>query len=365
MHSNLSSSSPSLSASKKKSVVIVDDSRTLRNWLRVVLEQEPRLEVVGEADCAQAARQVIKATNPDVITLDIEMPGMNGIDFLEKLMTLFPKPVVMISGATRSNSEATITALSLGAVDCILKPGMGADEAECKNIARRVFSAACSTVQRIQKPAPAVTRTASALDQSGTPLIVIGASTGGVGALERVLADLPIDGPPVVIVQHMPGAFLLSFSQLLNRNLPLDVALAREGEPLSPGQIRLAPADGAHTHIRRIGGRWQCYFEPDDGQSLHCPSVDALFHSAEPFSKDIIGVILTGLGKDGAEGLHRLHHGGALTFGQDEGTSVVYGMPRAAFENGAVQVQLPLQDIGAAVNRAVLQHASTSHRRGQ
>lgn len=346
----------------KKKVVIVDDSRTLRSWLRVVLEQDTRLEVVGEAESAAAAREVIKRTNPDVITLDIEMPGMNGLAFLEKLMTLFPKPVVMISGATKSNSEATITALSLGAVDCILKPAMSADEDACKAISKRVFTAACSTVQAMRKPPPSAVRAMSKSTSSALPLVIIGASTGGVGALERVLVDLHVDGPPVVIVQHMPGTFLVSFAQLLNRNLEQDVAIARENETLGRGQIRLAPSMGSHTHIMRAGGAWRCTFVKDVDKSLHCPSVDELFHSAKNYSKDIIAVILTGLGRDGADGMDALYRAGAMTLGQDEATSVVYGMPRAAWEKGAVQQQLGLDQIGDALNRSVAFHANKSPR---
>ncbi len=341
---------------QKKRVVIVDDSSTLRAWLRVVLEKDNRLEVVGEADCAANARQVIKLTNPDVITLDIEMPGMSGLDFLQKLMTLFPKPVVMISGATESNSIATVTALSLGAVDCILKPSQGVTPQEGKSIARRVFSAACGKVQTLQRPPTSVSRNKSNLPDGPLPLIVIGASTGGVAALERVLADLHVDGPPVVIVQHMPGNFLASFAQQLDRNLEQDVGVARSHEPLSRGQIRLAPGMAYHTLVRRSGGDWSCDFAQDVEDSLHCPSVDALFFSAEPFGKDTIGVILTGLGRDGSKGLLALREAGAHTIGQDEETSVVYGMPRAAFEGGAVCEQLALPKIGHAINRAVMRH---------
>ena len=344
----------------KKKVVIVDDSRTIRGWLRVVLEQDHRLEVVGEADSAFSARQVIKDTDPDVITLDIEMPRMSGLEFLEKLMQLRPMPVVMISGATQSNSEATINALTLGAVDCILKPTTATDAAASRDITRRVFSAACSSVQFSTKPVVAPSQTPSRMAADRMPLILIGASTGGVAALERVLADLHHDGPPVVIVQHMPGAFLVSFSQLLNRNLAQDVKIARSDEPLQAGQIRLAPALGQHTELQRSGPIWSCGFVPDIKNALHCPSVDTLFTSAVAFAPDIIGVILTGLGRDGANGLLRLHQNGAQTLGQDRDSSVVYGMPRAAWELGAVDQQLPLDQIGSAVNRAVSRHAKTS-----
>lgn len=344
---------------EKKKVVIVDDSRTIRNWLRVVLDQEPRLEVVGEADCAETARKVIKQTNPDVVTLDIEMPGMNGLAFLDKLMKLRPMPVVMISGTTRSNSDATITALTLGAIDCILKPNAPSDQSARRDIARRVFAAACSTVQVNPPTQRTRPQGAAAKLNHKMPLILIGASTGGVGALEQVLSDLHPDGPPVVIVQHMPGAFLVSFSQLLNRNLPQDIAIVRESEILEPGQIRLAPAQGRHTHIIRQGSSWSCRLQEDADNSLHCPSVDMLFRSARPYSTDIIGVILTGLGRDGAEGMLDLRQGGARTIGQDASTSVVYGMPRVSWEIGAVNTQAPLNRIGDEINKAVLAHAAS------
>ncbi|MDG1169243.1 MAG: chemotaxis-specific protein-glutamate methyltransferase CheB [Sulfitobacter sp.] len=346
----------------KKKVVIVDDSRTIRSWLRVVLEQDPRLQVVGEADSAAAARQVIKQTEPDVITLDIKMPGMNGLAFLEKLMTLRPMPVVMISGVTKSNSEATITALSLGAVDCILKPTSPADQAAHRDITRRVFSAACSKVRAIRRPVRGIDGPLRGAADGPMPIIVIGASTGGVAALERVLADLDVNAPPVVIVQHMPGAFLVSFSQMLNQNLQQDVALAREGEVLTYGQIRLAPAQGRHTQLIRRGDSWQCRYTDDDQGALHCPSVDVLFRSAVEFGRDVIAVILTGLGRDGADAMLKLREAGAITLGQDEQSSVVYGMPRVAYEIGAVQEQLALERIGAATNRAVSLHGQKKER---
>ena len=336
----------------QKKVVIVDDSATIRSQPRIVLETDRRLRVVGEAETAQAAREVIRQTNPDVITLDIEMPGMNGLRFLEKLMTLRPTPVVMISGATRANSEATITALSLGAVDCLLKPETLADASTYREITRRVFSAACSTVQvqsdRRRPVAAAVTKTSKR-----PPIILVGASTGGVAALEVFLGDLPANGPPVVIVQHMPGTFLISFTKKLNRQLPQEVALARRDEPLGSGQIRLAPCLGQHTTISRIGGSWQCTFVDEPHDALHCPSVDALFGSAVSYADQVIGVILTGLGRDGAQGLLRLRQNGAYTLGQDAASSVVYGMPRAAFEMGAVCGQLPLNRLGAATSSAL------------
>ncbi|MBB4173839.1 two-component system chemotaxis response regulator CheB [Sulfitobacter noctilucicola] len=349
---------PSLRASRTKKVVIVDDSKTIRSWLRVVFAQDARLEVVGEADSAEKARQVIKHTRPDVITLDIEMPGMSGLDFLDRLMQLRPMPVVMISGSTQSNSDATITALTLGAVDCILKPSTPTNRDVWKDISRRVFSAACSTVQVTRRSMKEVARSRGQVGNDELPLILIGASTGGVAALEEVLSNLHTDGPPVVVVQHMPGAFLVSFSHLLNRNLSQDVAIVRAGEPLGAGQIRLAPSQGMHTEIVRERGQWSCALVSEPQNTLHCPSVDVLFRSALPFSKDVIGVILTGLGRDGADALLGLRKAGARTMGQDEHTSVIYGMPRVAWEIGAVQKQLPLSLIGEGINRAAALHAS-------
>ena len=336
-----------------KRVVIVDDSSALRGWLKVVMGQDPRLNVVGEAASAYEARDVIKKTSPDVLTLDIEMPGMNGLDFLERLMRLRPMPVVMITGASRNHSAATVEALSLGAIDYILKPTTANDQAAQLLIARRVYSAACSTVQTRAVSKQATVQRAPVPKTDAGPLIVIGASTGGVAALETVLASLDPNGPPVVIVQHMPGPFLVSFANQLNRRLAQDVGLAVEREILQPGQVRIAPADGAHTEIHRTGKSWSCRFAPENGEALHCPSVDALFASAVSTAPDIIAVILTGLGRDGAEGMTMLRDKGATTLGQDEASSVVYGMPRVAFERGAVQKQLPLNRLGPAVNTAV------------
>ena len=336
----------------RKKVVIVDDSRTIRGWLRVILDADPRLTVVGEADTALAARDVIKRTNPDVLTLDIEMPGMNGLAFLEKLIELRPMPVVMISGATEANSNATITALSLGAVDCILKPTALADQSVHRDITRRVFSAACSSVQVTRRPIRREPQ-ARTTHEGPLPIILIGASTGGVAALESVLADLAPDGPPVVIVQHMPGTFLVSFAQMLNRQLAQDVAIARADEVLHRGQVRLAPALGQHAEVVRRGTDWSCRFVAEPANALHCPSVDTLFHSAVPHASRVMAVILTGLGQDGALGLKALREAGAWTIGQDAATSVVYGMPRVAFELGGVARQAPLHQIGTEVNRAI------------
>tara|TARA_R110002094_G_scaffold17024_7_gene28575 strand:+ start:536 stop:1588 length:1053 start_codon:yes stop_codon:yes gene_type:complete len=339
-----------------KRVVVVDDSRTIRAWLRAVLETDPRLTVVGEAENANQARQVIKDTKPDVITLDIQMPGMSGLEFLTKLMKLHPLPVVMVSAATTFGSEATIAALMNGAVDCILKPSNGTDAKACRDMARRVFSAASSTVQTPKQRRTSPAKFYDTTTNGTLPIILMGASTGGVAALEVILDDLRVDGPPVVVVQHMPATFLISFSKLLDRKFRQDVSLAADGESLSAGQIVLAPEQGFHTEISRRDNSWVTHLRPNAERAAHCPSVDTLFSSAAPFGHDVIGVILTGLGRDGAEGLHQLHRSGAQTIGQDQESSVVYGMPKAAWDLGAVDQQLPLNQIGAAINMAVQKH---------
>lgn len=339
-----------------KRVVIVDDSRAIRAWLRAVLQRDKRLIVVGEAQDAVEARQVIRETKPDVVTLDIQMPGMDGLEFLERLMRLHPLPVVMVSSETRFGSDATIRALISGAVDCVLKPTSGTDAKASRDMARRIYSAACCTVQpSLQMRNPMIGPSSPA---NGTllPIILIGASTGGVAALEVVLRDLPTNGPPVVVVQHMPATFLISFVKLLNRKLEQNVSLALDGGVLQPGQIVFAPEQGFHTEIARRNNNWITQLRSNGEAAAHCPSVDRLFSSVVPFGRDVIGVILTGLGRDGAEGLQQLHSAGAQTIGQDEASCVVFGMPKAAWKLGAVDQQLTLNEIGLAINYAVQKH---------
>ncbi|APE45389.1 hypothetical protein BOO69_08820 [Sulfitobacter alexandrii] len=331
---------------------MVDDSALIRRWLRVVLEAHPRLSVVGEAEDAQAARKVIKATRPDVVTLDIEMPGMDGLGFLERLMRLNPLPVVMVSGMTSANSDATVRALMLGAVDCIEKPMTGTDARQRAMIARRVFAAAFSRLRSRPHPPHTPVRPSATRSPGNEPVILIGASTGGVAALDTLIGGLDPWGPPVVIVQHMPGPYLVSFSNLLDRTFHRQVSLAQQGMSLSPGQVALAPALGQHAEVVRRSGRWEIRLAPDVERSLHCPSVDRLFHSAVPWAPHVIAAILTGLGRDGARGLKALRDAGALTFAQDEESSTVYGMPRVAWEIGAASEQVALDDLAGRINDA-------------
>lgn len=344
-----------------KRVLIVDDSRAMRGWLRMVLSSDPRLQVVGEAADAVQARDFLKAQAADVLTLDIEMPGMSGLDFLTRLMRARPMPVMMMSSLTSAGSDAAIQALSRGAVDCMVKPTNGHGAELTRDICERIYQAACTRPASIQTALQEQAPTQAAVNHNivtrhhprrRNSIFLIGASTGGVAALEAVLPALAPDGPPVVIVQHMPGNFLISFADRLNRNLVQNVSLARENIPLSRGDIVLAPSEGQHTEIIRQNGEWMCKFVANDPPALHCPAVDILFKSAVHDASLVSAALLTGLGRDGAEGLKALAEAGAATFGQDEETCVVYGMPRAAKALGAVQKELPLDRIGHALSES-------------
>ncbi len=346
---------------RRKKVLIIDDSRVVRAWLHSILSADARLEIVGEACNAIEARDFLRVHSADVLTLDIEMPGMSGLEFLTRLMRARPMPVVMLSSLTSRGSDAAVRALSTGAIDCILKPTEGFTQHLSEDICERVYQAACTQpgqLPRLRKPlATSHQNETNYTKRYGQPcrrgsLILIGASTGGVSALETVLPDLDPQGPPVVIVQHMPGNFLESFAERLQRYLPHNVQLAKEHQTLCRGDIILAPGHNQHTKVKRTANGWTCVFTKPDGPTLHCPSVDELFLSAVSEAKNISAAILTGLGKDGAEGMLELSKAGAKTYGQDENTCVVYGMPRAAFCLGAVQRQLPIDCIGAALRQS-------------
>ncbi|XDB00098.1 chemotaxis-specific protein-glutamate methyltransferase CheB [Sulfitobacter sp. LCG007] len=342
----------------RRSVLIVDDSRSLRSWLRGVLSSDPRLEVVAEAADAVEARDYLRHNKVDVVTLDIEMPGMSGLEFLSRLMKARPMPVVMMSSLTVAGSQAAIQALSRGAVDCMVKPQNGSAEPVVRDICDRVYQAACTRHENLRATARSGSSAPPTMPQRDRQpckegdIILIGASTGGVTALEAVLPALDPEGPPIVVVQHMPGNFLISFAERLGRHLNHNVMLAHEGLTLSRGDLVMAPGEGLHTTLRRRGGIWECHLVPNEPRHVHCPAVDVLFASAESEAKHVSAAILTGLGRDGADGLLKLAQNGAKTFGQDEASCVVYGMPRAAKAIGAVQTELPLDRIGAALNRS-------------
>ncbi len=333
-------------------VVVVDDSRLMRRMIAAALQAEGTIEVVGEAADVREARERIRTLNPDVITLDVEMPGMNGIAFLQKIMELRPMPVIMVSTLTAQGTDATLAALQIGAVDAIQKPDGRAAQAP---FARRLRALVLGASRARVRPAapPAAPRTpappAPRARRGPVEVIAIGASTGGVSALTEVLSALPARTPPIVITQHMPVGFTARFAQRLDNLLPHRVAEASAPEPLSPGQIRIAPGD-RHLCLERRGGR--LYTRLDTGAPVcgHRPSVDALFRSvAEAAGSGALGVLLTGMGRDGAEGLRMLRAAGGGTIGQNEESCVVYGMPQAARILGAVEEELHLARIGPRI----------------
>ncbi|MBY0430526.1 MAG: chemotaxis response regulator protein-glutamate methylesterase [Rhodospirillales bacterium] len=342
--------------SKQIRVLVVDDSALVRQILTSVLSADPGIEVVGVAVDPFDAREKIKVLNPDVITLDVEMPRMSGLDFLEKLMRLRPMPVVMVSTLTQKGAEATIEALSLGAVDFVAKPTSAAAlGALGEEIVGKIRNAASTRVRPFRNAPkaerPAAVPTARRMLRK---LIAIGSSTGGVEAVTELISGLPNDSPPVVITQHMPPHYTASFAQRLDKTAQVRVHEATDGQKLQRGHVYIAPG-GRHLKLDRFGEEFRCVLNDDAPVTGHRPSVDVLFHSvAEAAGKAAVGVILTGMGRDGAQGLKNLRDHGANTFGQDELSCVVYGMPRAAKEVGAVEQELPLGRIAQALIRACL-----------
>lgn len=332
-------------------VLIVDDSATIRRLLAAVLSRDEGIEVVGGAPDAATARQMIKDLNPDVITLDVEMPNMNGLEFLEKIMRLRPMPVVMVSTLTQRGAEVTVSALELGAVDYFAKPtdNVAAHMEQCaRELCEKVRTAATARVR------PMVRRERSQVPEKpdfdpGSLVVAIGSSTGGVEALIEVLSHFPKNCPATVITQHMPPHFTTSFADRLNRLCQPSVSEARDGAPLTPGHIYLAPGGEAHLEIHGKG-TLRCRLSKTPQVNGHRPSVDVLFNSvSKTAGSGAIGVILTGMGRDGADGLLAMRKAGAGTIGQDEASAVVYGMPRVAMEIGAVEKQYPLHQIGQEV----------------
>jgi two-component system chemotaxis response regulator CheB len=326
-------------------VLIVDDSATMRGLIKATLLRDPQIEVVGEARDPLEARQAIKELNPDVLTLDVEMPNMSGLDFLERLMRLRPMPVVMVSTLTSRGAAATLQALELGAIDCVAKPATGGQHA-FDGLADKVKAAAGA---RVRPVTPRSQPSAQGPYRPNGRIVAIGSSTGGVEALITLLSGFPVNCPPTVITQHRPETFTRGFAERLNRLTAPTVTEARDGDVLIPGHIYLAP--GGATHLEVTGAKTlRCRLLVADLVNGHRPSVDVLFHSVAKVAKsESVGVILTGMGRDGAAGLLAMKEAGAATFGQNEATCVVYGMPRAAMEIGAVQRQLPLERIAAHV----------------
>jgi two-component system chemotaxis response regulator CheB len=323
-------------------VLVVDDSPTMREVITQTLIADPQIEVVGHAGDPNEARAAIKLLHPDVITLDIEMPNMDGLEFLEKIMRLRPTPVVMVSTLTQAGAQVNLRALEIGAFDCVAKPS-SYDKNSFEQLAEKVKAAAGSRRHAPRRVA-AAPAAASGFAPDGR-IVAIGSSTGGVEALIEILRKFPANCPPTVISQHMPATFTRSFAERLNKLCAPTVTEAADGAAIATGQVLLAPGS-AHLEIT---GATQPRVRLSDAERVngHRPSVDVMFQSVrKAFNDRVVGVILTGLGRDGAEGLLALRQAGAETIGQDEASCVVYGMPKAAYELGAVQRQLPLEKIG-------------------
>lgn len=338
-------------------VLIVDDSAVIREVLSRTLGRDGDITVVGTAVDPIDAREKIKSLSPDVVTLDIEMPNMNGLAFLDKLMRLHPLPVVMVSTLTTKGASETLLALELGAVDFVAKPShdlAGGLEAFGANLREKVRAAAHSHVHgaapAVKSAAPVKLATAAAPRGA---LIAIGASTGGVEAIRAVLSTIPPDCPPIVIAQHMPAGFTTRFAARLDELSEVRVVEAEDRMPLEPGHAYVARGDW-HLRVERSSGQLKCRLSQDELTSGHRPSVDVLFESvAQTVGAMAVGAILTGMGRDGARGLKKMRDAGAYTVGQSQASALVYGMPRVAFEEGAVVDQAPVEMVASKLVAAL------------
>ena len=339
-------------------VLVVDDSALMRALLTEIINGAPDLEVVGAAPDPMAAREMIKTLNPDVLTLDVEMPRMDGLEFLDRLMRLRPMPVIMISSFTAAGSEVTLKALELGAVDYLAKPraeniSMLQDYAEdIRDKIRAASSARVRSTARVAvPPAPTFVHAKGSFSSRllAEKVIAIGASTGGTEAIKDVLGSLPEEMPPIVMVQHMPDTFTPSFARRLDSLSKLTVIEAGGGERLQPGTAYLAPGH-SHMRVRKSAGGFVLELSREEPVNRHRPAADVLFRSvAEQVRHNGLGVILTGMGKDGAQGLLAMRQAGAWNIGQDQASCVVYGMPREAAEIGALDEVASLGDISRRI----------------
>lgn len=357
-----------MSAKRQIRVLIVDDSSVVRQALTEVFSSDPEISVIGTAPDPYVAAEEIRLEVPDVITLDVEMPRMDGLTFLRKIMTQHPMPVVICSSLTEAGAETTLRALEYGAVDVILKPRLGAREFLEENRIRLLDAVKAAARARVVKLLPRPERvapklTADAVLKKAAPdglihttekVVVVGASTGGTEAIRELLEDLPIDSPGMVIVQHMPEHFTKAFAQRLDGLCRVTVKEAQQNDSVIRGQVLIAPGN-RHTLLKRSGARY--FVEVKDGPLVcrHRPSVDVLFRSAARYAgPNSVGVIMTGMGDDGAQGMLELKEAGALTIAQDEASCVVFGMPKEAIRKGGVDRVLPLAAIPALLLRAGL-----------
>lgn len=329
-------------------VLIVDDSAVVRHVFTTELSRDPDVEVVGAAPDPFVARDMIAEHNPDVITLDIEMPRMDGITFLRKLMQYHPLPVVVVSSLTKRGSELAMEAMEAGAVEVMTKPKAAYSVGDLSvELIDKVKAAACVRVSQVESDKKPVARLA--MTKTTDKIVAIGASTGGTKALEQVLQVLPSSAPGIVIVQHMPEHFTKTFADRLDAMCAVDVFEAEDGMTVRSGRVMIAPGN-RHMLLRRSGARY--FVEIKDGPrvSRHKPSVNVLFRSVAKYAgANSVGVLMTGMGSDGAAGLKEMQGAGAYTIAQDEATSIVFGMPKEAITLGAVQEVLPLGGIAAKI----------------
>lgn len=335
-------------------VLVVDDSAVVRKALSEGLSRYPDIEVVGTAMDPYAARDKIIELRPDVLTLDVEMPRMDGLSFLERLMQHYPIPVIIVSSLTPKHSEAAVRALALGAVDVVPKPGTQYSVPDVeRHLVAAVRAAARARLHKREAPPPSAPSAHIGQIRTTDRLIAIGASTGGTGAIEDVLRRFPANAPGTVITQHMPAGFTASFAQRLDQHCAVTVREARDGEIITPGLALIAPGN-FHLLVQRNGAQWIARVK--EGPLVHHqrPAVDVMFQSvAKAAGRNAIGVILTGMGEDGARGLVTMREAGAWTIAQNEQTSVVFGMPRAAIEMGGACEVRPLQEVPDAIFAAL------------
>lgn len=349
---------------KKIRVIVVDDSALVRGLLTEIINRQMDMECIGAANDPLIAREMIRERNPDVITLDIEMPKMDGLDFLERLMRLRPMPVVMISTLTERGADVTMRALELGAVDFVSKPRIGLAEGINElagQIVEKIRVAASAHIRRLTPTAPvtsgASTSQATAIGPSTIPigrvstekLIAIGASTGGTEAIKEILVRMPANAPAIVITQHMPPGFTTSFAARLNGLCQITVQEAENGARILPGHAYIAPG-GKQFRVDKSGANYVCVVEDAEAVNRHKPSVEVLFRSvAKVVARNALGVMLTGMGNDGAKAMKEMRDAGSYNFVQDEASCIVFGMPREAILHGAADEILPLQEIATAV----------------
>lgn len=337
-------------------VLIVDDSALIRQLMTEILSSDPEIEVIGTAQDPLVAREKIKQLNPDVLTLDVEMPKMDGVTFLRNLMRLRPMPVVMVSTLTESGADVTLEALELGAVDYVSKPKVNVKEemhAYAREIKQKVKTAARAKVQGLNSVKPKSMVKKSSFNPSSFKttdmIIAMGASTGGTEALKDVLCQLPSSCPGIVITQHIPIAFSKSFAERLNANSAMTVHHAADGQPILPGNAYVAPGD-KHLEVVRDGARFICKLLDTEPVNRHKPSVEVMFNSvAKNIGKNAMSVMLTGMGADGSEAMGTMKAAGAPSICQDEASSVVWGMPGEAVKRGHADFVLPLHEIAEKI----------------